>query len=64
MTQKLTREEGRPYRTTFTLFFPTLLLLCLGIIVDDPLIFTGIGILIAFYQLVVLKNFISSYYGE
>jgi len=57
------KEEGKKYLVLFLLFFPTFIIMVLGIILRTHVFgFIGVSALLAFLQLVALKNFIDNMY--
>jgi hypothetical protein len=59
--KKIDPIEKRSVWTFFTLLFPSLMLGLLAVGLDSKL---TIGILLFFYQAVILKNFVETYYGK
>lgn len=49
--------------TLFTLFFPTVVILALPNSIEGNFLPIGIKLLLAFYQYVMVKNFIETHYS-
>lgn len=54
--------KDRKLLTMLITFFPSIILVALSNI-QDPLYRAMLQILVAFYQMVILKNFVEDYYG-
>lgn len=65
MSQKNTKVSGEDRQKVLSFFmlgFPSLLIAAIGIAGRDDLFSAFLSILLVFYQLVVLKQFIDRYY--
>lgn len=58
--KKLEPEQERGFRILFLLYFPTLLIICIGIMIKNQVLFTALAGLVAFYQFIVLKRYIDT----
>ena len=56
-------EQKRNFFAIFLLFFPTLIIAAIPTMEIQLLSFT-LKLLLAFYQLIVIKNFVDKYYGD
>ena len=54
-------ELKRKFLLVFLLFFPTLII---AVVPDWGIIGLSVKVLLAFYQFIVIKNFVDSFYGE
>jgi len=60
---KLSQDERRKFYTLFHLFVPTIFIIAVGIVVENPMPFLAVALIIAFYQFVGLKNFADTHYN-
>ena len=56
------KENRRKYLSYFLISFPSFIIIVLGIVIDNPFVFLAVSLLVGFFQLVVIKNFLDLYY--
>jgi len=57
------KEEKKNFFAIFLLFFPTLIIAGMPIM-ESFVISFALKLLLAFYQFIVIKNFVDKYYGD
>jgi hypothetical protein len=62
MAAKKRLEKDKKLLTMLITFFPSIILVALSNI-PDPLYRAVLQVLVAFYQMVIIKNLIEDYYG-
>jgi len=62
MKNKEKKEKDKRLLTMLVLFFPTVLIVAVSSI-QDPIYRTVLQLLLAFYQLITMKNLMDEYYG-
>lgn len=55
-------EDRRRFLTLFLLFFPTIIIIALGVTTQNKLVFLALSLLVTFFQLVGIKNFVDTHY--
>ena len=60
--EEIAEGDKRKYLSYFLLSFPSFIIIVLGIVIDNPLVFLAVSLLVGFFQLVVIKNFLDLYY--
>jgi len=56
------KGDRRKYLSYFLLSFPSFIIIVLGIVMENPFVFLAVALLVGFFQLVVIKNFLDLYY--
>jgi len=57
-------DVRRSMLTLFLLFFPTILIIAVGLLINTWSHFLLLAVVLAFYQFVMLKNFVDTHFGE
>ena len=61
-TETTEKVNRRKYLSYFLISFPSFIIIVLGIVIDNPFVFLAVSLLVGFFQLVVIKNFLDLYY--
>ncbi len=62
--EQLIEAKGnkRKYLSYFLLSFPSFIIIVLGIVMENPLVFLAVASIVGFFQIVIIKNFLDLYY--